>query len=512
MKNRISLIAIAILLTTTCFATPSGASANQPKPGSQTQLLRQRSAEHQKSKIMQGARFFDEQMKIEHSANRVLNHYWDDQLNDWEFEYRENFVYDETGRPVEIIAEAMFWDEYEPISKTVMTYHTAGQLFEEISFYFDMDKNEQWTPSMKKSFLYDEHQNPTLEVHASFDNNQWEDYYRFKIDYTYNESGKILTETAHFWSLFLADTWLPSYQLEYTYNEQGHRTSETSFLPDFDQLTFIIDYKEEYFYNDAGVVYKAYGYNFDHLEQEWFLTLKGTDIEWHNFEKWQMTTFTVWLNLGDDWDDWDDDFKKREEIEWFPFLRLSFEYHPELHIQTLMLEEIYSDWDEDWMPIYRERTTFNEFNFKTGLFYEYMEDDWVMSDALVMDGAFSDDGKPLDIQIRMFDEWNDKNWVPVSRKIFEYDTNTSVPQIPQINLMARLFPNPASQQITLEIPNLERAAEIRIFNLSGQMIQYARMEAFVNQHTLNIENLPQGMYMINIQSGNEQQNIKLIRK
>lgn len=66
-----------------------------------------------------------------------------------------------------------------------------------------------------------------------------------------------------------------------------------------------------------------------------------------------------------------------------------------------------------------------------------------------------------------------------------------------------IYPNPTSTSFTVGMDNVE---SIEIFNLLGQKVQTAK-----NTKTVNIENLENGVYMLNIKSENKSHTAKLIK-
>ncbi len=72
-----------------------------------------------------------------------------------------------------------------------------------------------------------------------------------------------------------------------------------------------------------------------------------------------------------------------------------------------------------------------------------------------------------------------------------------------------VYPNPASQFINIQTIN-SGVYDIKIMNLSGQIVN--QVQGNGNQFSINVENLPSGLYLVNIQSQNQSQSIKFVKE
>lgn len=74
-----------------------------------------------------------------------------------------------------------------------------------------------------------------------------------------------------------------------------------------------------------------------------------------------------------------------------------------------------------------------------------------------------------------------------------------------------LYPNPADDRFTLELLNpLKRDASVKIMDLRGQVIQEAKLQSGEMKLDLNAGSLSSGVYLLQLQSGNQQASKKLI--
>lgn len=508
MKIKITWLAIVIVMTTNTFAHTTD-QGRKTRPVQADELISQRiftkRSDQLKTSYQQKVlNYWDGIYDVRHSAQKVLKHEWDNNRDDWFLANRENFVYDDFGRPIEIITDFNIDGSFIKGTKVNYTWLETGET-KEIMISFWNNEAGRWIPEQKEVYDYDKYGNLVLETHSQWSDadSYWSPYFKFQVDIIYQDSGHPISMEAFYWSLFVDDLWYPSYRLEYEYYKNGNIFAETMSIPS--GLAFEYSYREEYYYQEYSEISLVYIYHY--TDENWNLEYKITDVEWHNFDLSQLKSCVFWTT--DNWNDWD----KTDEIEWYKEFRMTYEYHPKLHSETIYLEEFYFDWEEAWYPVYRERTDYNDYHFKTGFYMEYYWDEWILETAVVSDGEFNSNGQPADIQIKAFDSWNENLWENISRMIFEYETSTNTPAYnAPVTELAKVFPNPAVNQINIAPQSTNSDMQVRIFSITGQLLHTQLIQAFSCQTDIDISSMPSGMYLMDITSGNEKQVIKFMKK
>jgi len=76
-----------------------------------------------------------------------------------------------------------------------------------------------------------------------------------------------------------------------------------------------------------------------------------------------------------------------------------------------------------------------------------------------------------------------------------------------------VYPNPAREELNV-IHDFNGETEISVYNISGQLVLHklANENAGLNKSTLNIRELPSGVYNVKISSGNKSQSVKFIKE
>jgi len=73
------------------------------------------------------------------------------------------------------------------------------------------------------------------------------------------------------------------------------------------------------------------------------------------------------------------------------------------------------------------------------------------------------------------------------------------------------YPNPTIDYLTVDVKNYEFGEmTLNLFNINGKLLESRIIRE--EKTVLNIEKLPTGIYLINISSGIEQDNVKIIKK
>jgi len=506
MKIRFTWFAVVMVMATTTLAlNPDNGEKTRPAEEIISQRIFSKRSDQLKTTFQQKVlNYWEGLYDVRHSARKVLKHEWDYSKDDWSLANRESFVYDDFGRPLEIITELNQDGNFIKNVKINYSWHQTDEI-NEVMISFWCHEDMKWIPEQKEVYDYDKFGNLIMETHSQWSefDNYWTPYFKYQVKIAYMDSGKPISMEAFYWSYFADDMWFPSYRVEYEYYKNGNVFAETFSFPS--GLSFEYSYREEYYYQEYSETHLVYVYHY--MDEKWNLEYKITDIEWYNFDLGQLKSCVLWT--PDNWDDWD----KTCDTEWYKQLKISYEYHPKLQLETLYLEEFYFDREETWHPYYRERTDYNEYLFKTGFYMEYYWDEWIPEYAVVSDGEFNSNGQPVDIQIRVFDSWNGNLWENISRMIFEYETPTHTPvyKVP-ITELARVFPNPAVNQINIAPQSMSSDMQVRIFSISGQLLHARLIQAFTGQESIDISGMPSGIYLIDITSGSEKQFIKLMKR
>jgi hypothetical protein len=136
-----------------------------------------------------------------------------------------------------------------------------------------LSDNSSWEPDRITEYIYDGEGQLILDLMQAWGGGQWWDI--LKNEYTYDEHGNLLTRTYIQWESD-SSQWVPEYLITYTYNEQDLTLSYTGHQYNMETGTWIKDDKAEYIYDANG----------DPVTE--FFYLGNEQNEWRIAGKWEM--------------------------------------------------------------------------------------------------------------------------------------------------------------------------------------------------------------------------------
>jgi len=92
-----------------------------------------------------------------------------------------------------------------------------------------------------------------------------------------------------------------------------------------------------------------------------------------------------------------------------------------------------------------------------------------------------------------------------------YDLLSYIPIIPLDHVSIHIYPNPAQENVTISLSNLE-GGKIDIYSLTGTLLKGMMIEKGRHTAIVNISGLSSGIYLVSIQTGNTMVNRKLVIK
>lgn len=88
----------------------------------------------------------------------------------------------------------------------------------------------------------------------------------------------------------------------------------------------------------------------------------------------------------------------------------------------------------------------------------------------------------------------------VKKYILDFMLGTNVPLVDKASF--RLFPNPASEQITIDVAAFSTGMNVSVYNTSGQLMRSQKLES--QQQVIDVSEFNQGVYIVKISSRNLQ--------
>jgi hypothetical protein len=508
MKKRTLTLVVALLLATAAF------SQNSMNKGAKAASILKRSTSDRidgmsnlsKSEfaLKDNKQSWYDNFFFSHDADTIVIHNWDKERNLFEHFIRETYV-KKDGKINMIVREIPWENSYLAVEKETYNYTKTGMISEIIVHFWDISSN-LWKPASKIEYIYDDFGNKTLEVNSQWNSNlnNWQAYFKFSVKFVSNSNCSPLLIEAYYWSLFHDENiWHPSFREEYIYDKSGKLTLMIYSIPDGQE--FIETQKEVYIYKDNSDIFTG-AIILNYYNDEWVVDFKIDDIKWHCFKNRLPETYTLFIS--DDLDGWKND----ENTDWMPFLRSNYTYHSELNVETYYIEEI--TFGYDWQSYFRRVTTYNSSNFRTRYLEQFNTfgwESWQTDYGYSFDGMYNEKGQPLNVILSVYDLWEEQ-WE--NRYNFEFRYKKDIPSSTaelSTNQFAKLHPNPSSNYTLLTLNNPSSNVEVEFFSLKGQLVKSFVVPVNINEKSIDISNLNNGVYLVRLRMGGFIQTTKLVK-
>ncbi len=437
-----------------------------------------------------------------------INSKWDTEGNKWENVDKTDYGYDASGRMISITSYD--WDktlqEWAGSTKSEYTYDSNGNMTVYTGYSWDTAL-KNWVNSVKYESTFNAQKKTTVTVISNWDktNNQWVN--KNKIEYSYNAAGYTSSSSMSNWEIG-NNQWVYFTKTEYTYNANN-------------QYTVTIDSKWEtpsgwVYLNKTEYGYDAQGYETSYSQFTWD-TVSGT---WTNKTKYEWaydsshnTTLSVYSNwFNNAWmivlkSEYNYNASSQLTIQtdyntWFDALndfmnktRTDYSYDGSGNV-IFVKESTWSIMTPVWTDKSKEDRTYeNSFSYAdlvlphTGIAYSY---------------DFS-----LDYSSEMFNhmlkkvilsDYNGGAWTVSNNSDLYYSALNTTGTAPSNTSKVVIYPNPASDFISVTIDNHFTDIILDMFDLSGKLVIH---QTITNQWIVSTGQLASGIYMVRIKSGDE---------
>lgn len=173
----------------------------------------------------------------------LINYWWAPWTNEWLFSVSYEYAYDVNNN---LIRQTQFNSINNPSYKSEYTYDSNQNMILEIYSEWNPGENK-WMYTYKDELTYDSSNNLIQELYFwwNFGSNDW-DLANSKWDYVYDSSNNLILEILTTWD---GNYWVNQNKFEYTHDSEGHITSETESLWNVVSDDWVYYYKDEYAYD-----------------------------------------------------------------------------------------------------------------------------------------------------------------------------------------------------------------------------------------------------------------------
>jgi hypothetical protein len=110
-------------------------------------------------------------------------------------------------------------------------------------------------------------------------------------------------------------------------------------------------------------------------------------------------------------------------------------------------------------------------------------------------------GNTYQEEIDYLKTWTQNRLTWMDDNMFGTCTDLGIPS-EEVGIKAKVFPNPASKEITIQLEKKIDNASLKIFSAQGVLIQELNYNTFIEE-TIDVRQLAQGFYFLNIYQNNE---------
>lgn len=204
--------------------------------------------------------------------------------------------------------------------------------------------------------------------------------------------------------------------------------------------------------------------------------------------------------------------------------KLTFEHiesHYQTYLQGLYFFFYYYPQDDMLEEIDTTLVPGNNINIYSGTGGEFTNYKWFKDNQLILESTDADTLHLIDVSLsdsgtyicRAENSLVSSLWLYRSPVHISIDTTgVGTQNLQPLQNQIHVFPNPASDQVTLSMPNHQQPVCISIYNLSGKCVFTTKAFEIDNAKiTININGLPTGIYLLKVQTKNKTYTTKLIK-
>jgi len=405
-----------------------------------------------------------------------------------------SYTYDSNGNKITFLRELWVNNAWVNSSKVTCTYDGSGNRLTSLD---EQWQNNAWINNNKSSFTYNAFNKTQSYVYEQWLNNAW--LITIRRLYTYDSNGNelIFTEETPCPNLAITSKSTRTYNTNNKLSSIVRETLQNDILSNDERGTYTYDVNgycttllwEKWennnwvnSYRESSIIFDANGNNLSYIE-----------------ENWQNN---AWVNRYKHTNTYDNN-----------------------NNELIQLGEMWNN--SVWLNDYRYSKVYNtNGDMLESLSEEYDNNIWVNKNKDTY--SYDINGNSLSGKAEY---WSINNWIPYNKEelpvfssgeeypnffgyAFRYEANftsfTGINDIENNLNMVQIYPNPATTQITIEIPPTTKETNVLIYNLDGK--QLLSKQIFASKTQIDINSLAAGFYIVKVFSGNSFEVKKIIKE
>lgn len=389
--------------------------------------------------------------------NFIISSVWNSMTKQWEITNKDENQFDANGNVI-------FLNSYIPSqpggvlefrNKTAQTFDAKNNLTSQTKFFFDLNL-KQWIGVNKSENDYDSSENKTLQLIYKWDTSKNDWIYKEKYEYKFNATGK---QTSMIHSLYGADKFYTKNSSETIYDTADRIIKNSTYDGGSATKTPYGNTQYEVTFNPNGVAQALIYYTWDFSKNDFIYSSKyeysynpDGSLAKRNLYQWNTNTSIFELKTKTD---------------------LSSLNNGNLSIS------IQSNFNEgSWQTAVKNEKEFNLAYPKEQLIYP-LKYESLFDHMLLSDKQYT---------------W-EESWKLTNQTSFYFSKANFTSVVKPEQAGFKVFPNPASEKITIQLNDSEKAGIFELFNVIGKKIT---LETISNSTQLDVNNIPPGTYFYQI--------------
>ncbi len=411
--------------------------------------------------------------------------------------------------------DSLLWEVYDTNTsiwslsdRELFTYDANGNMTNSLWYAFD-SVEMKIIPEDRRAVTYNAQNQATEMVWFEWDkvSGQWVQEIKFEL--TYDGEGNLIQETLYQWDT-VGSQWLVGLRYDKTYDGSGNLIEDLWFFWDEDSSKLVLEFKDEYIYEGGNLttyneyfleegnwelaLITTYTYDNGNLIEELTQQLGFFTEEWEDFSK------IVYTYVGDR--------VATEEVwgfDWMTILMvLQTLYEYTWDADGNMIIEVESDWDE-------EAGAIKSWNDVAGAWWNTWKSEWTFNKDFTLDQLYVPYWYQFDGSILIFAHMpvselgyfnNNGTWDLNYRQTAYYSDfsggSTNIEDV--LDNPISVFPNPASEMITINWGEKYSSLNLELYDLTGKQVISRSIE---NNETIRVDNLSRGMYLYKLTDNND---------
>lgn len=338
--------------------------------------------------------------------------------------------------------------------KNEYLYNHNGLLIQSVKFNWSPSQND-WLPDLKNSIRRDDDGNTIETISFLWDFEIYEWIGLRKNTFSYDTVGNLLPEIKHTWN---SDQWNPVNRDDMTYDSDGNRTLYMTSTWYSIQNYWEPYWKQESVFDETGQL----SLSFDSYWTEEDSALRFFEKREYEFNNMGHLVYFALYEWG------------RSSQRWYRIRKLKNEYI--YNSQGKEISKTLFHWSSSklWFLWARHESCFDELGNNTITAYYRWDSD--------------------------VNEWGK------TEKAFQYYTLSSLGTENQVNSKIQIYPNPTSGLIY--ISGIYYPAEIKLYSIQGKLLKTVHQV----KSSIDISDLPSGLYILNLTSGDQVLRERIVKK